>query len=293
MDRMIRGLSKNARFILVDSTEIVRKASKIHKCTPGAISTFGRFLTGGVLMGATLKGNDLLTLRTDTDGLIGQMLLTVNSKGDIKGYLENPGAGIESSITKISDFLGTGALRVIKDMGLKEPYAGISEMKTGDFAQDLAYYYYTSEQISSVIILGVSFDEKGDIEHAGGYMIQLLPECDSSFIDKLEEKIKAIRTFTELRKGGMNLERILKLIYEDIDSDNEELELLIEEYKILEEKSIQYSCNCSREKFLDKVITLERDEISNIISEKGSLDVECHFCGEKYEFKEEDFKKES
>ena len=289
MDRMIRGVSKNARFILVDSTDLVREANKIHNCTPGAITTFGRFLTAGILIGATVKGDDLLTLRTETDGLVGQMLLTVNSKGDIKGYLESPGAGIENSDVKISEFLGTGILRVIKDMGLKEPYIGMSEMNSGDLAQDLAYYYYTSEQTPSVVILGVSFDETGDIEYAGGYMIQLLPDCDDFFIDKLEEKIKAIRTFTELRKGGMDLERIIKLIYEDMDIEDGEGEFLVEEYKILEEKSIQYSCNCSREKMFDKVIVIGKEEIENITSEKGSLDVECHFCGEKYKFIEEDF----
>lgn len=291
MDRIIRGISKNARFFLVDSTEIVRAASEIHKCTPGAISAFGRFLTAGIIMGATLKGEDKLTLRTETDGLVGKMLLTVDGSGDIKGYMQNPGAilsTVQSSYGTLKDFIGKGTLNVIKDMGLKDPYVGIAEMNTGDIANDLAYYYYTSEQVPSVISLGVSFTKEGEIDFAGGYMVQLLPDADDDFITKLEEKIKMIKSFTELRKGGMDLERILKLIYEDITDETHEK--LIENYQILEEKKIKYACNCSKEKFYNGVITLGKQEIENILDENGVLSVECHFCGKTYSFKNDDFK---
>lgn len=290
MDRMIRGVSKNARFFVVETTEIVREALAMHECTPGAIYTFGKFLTAGIIMGATLKGEDVLTLRTDTNGLVGQMLLTVNSSGDIKGYVQNPGAQYlaVSEENKVSDFLGTGSLRVIKDMGLKDPYVGISEMNTGDIAQDIAYYYYVSEQVPSVISLGVSLDKEGNVTCAGGFMIQLLPGADEEFITKLEEKLKAIRGFSELRAGGMDLERIIKLIYEDME--DEKGEALVEEYQILEEKKVQYKCDCSRDKFYNGVITLGRPEIEDIIKEHGTLDVECHFCKKIYKFELEDFK---
>lgn len=290
MDRMIRGLSKNARFFVVDTTETVKEAERIHQCTPGVISTFGRFSTAGIIMGATLKGEDILTLRTSTDGLVGSMLLTVNSQGDIKGYLENPGAVIpvgQESYGTLKDFIGTGSLTVIKDMGLKEPYTGFSKMDSGDIANDIAYYYYTSEQVPSVISLGVSFTPEGEIAYAGGYMIQLMPDADDEFIDFLEEKVKMMRTFTELRQGGMDLERILKLIYEDTSDENHGR--LIENYTILEEKKIQYSCNCKRDKFYEGVITLGKTELNKIIEEEGKLEVNCHFCGKKYVFNKEDF----
>lgn len=290
MDKIVRGISKNARFFVTDTTEIVRKANEIHKCTPGAISVLGRFLTAGIIMGATLKGEDILTLRTDTDGVVGKMLLTTDSKGNIKGYLQNPGATLPETHEggyKVSDFLGKGTLNVIKDMGLKEPYAGISEINYGDIAQDITYYYYTSEQVLSVVSLGISFDKEGNIDYAGGYMIQLLPFADEDFITKLESKISAMRSFTELRKGGMDLDRIVKLIYEDMEDENHEK--LIEEYSILEEREVQYFCSCSKEKFLDKVVTLGQKEIDEIIVEEGALNVECHFCGKHYSFKTEDF----
>lgn len=290
MDRILRGVSKNARFFIADTTEIVREASAIHKCTPGGIAAFGRFLTAGILMGSTLKGEDLLTLKTDTDGPVGQMLLTVNSKGHIKGYMQNPGAVLpEDHQGKVTaaEFVGKGTLKVIKDMGLKEPYIGISEVNTGDLAQDLTLYYYTSEQVPSVISLGLSFDKEGNIEYAGGFMIQLLPFADEFFIGSLEAKIQAMRTFTELRRGGMDLERIIKLIYEDML--DESAERLVEDYHILEEKKVAYVCDCSRERMKNAVITLGKEEIDSIIEERGSVDVECHFCGKIHSFKAEDF----
>lgn len=291
MDKMLRGISKNARFFIVDTTEIVKRANEIHKCTPGAIATFGRFLTAGVIMGATLKGEDLLTLRTSTDGVVGKMLLTADSKGNIKGYLENPGAvlpAVQESYGKLSDFVGKGSLNVIKDMGLKEPYVGFSEMNSGDIANDIAYYYSVSEQIPSVISLGVSFTKDGEIASAGGYMIQLLPDAEDSFITSLEEKIKIMKNFTELRAGGMDLRRIAKLIYEDISDETHTK--LIENYEILEEKPVQYFCNCSKEKFYSGVISLGKKEIMEILEEEGSLPVECHFCGTVYDFTKDDFK---
>lgn len=293
MDRIVRGLSKNARFFLVDTTDVVRKAQEIHQCTPGAISTFGRFLTAGLLMGATLKGEDLLTLRTTTDGLVGQMLLTVDAVGNIKGYLENPNAilpTVQESYGTLADFLGKGTLTVIKDMGLKEPYSGVSEMNSKDIARDLAYYYYTSEQVPTVVSLGVSFTKEGEIDFAGGYMIQLLPESEEDFIGALEEKIQMMRSFTELRKGGMDLERIIKLIYEDITDETHKK--LIEKYEILEEKKVQYSCNCTRDKFHNGVLSLNRAQIEDIFETEGKLEVACHFCGKTYEFKKEDFEKD-
>ncbi|MGL4534852.1 MAG: Hsp33 family molecular chaperone HslO [Fusobacteriaceae bacterium] len=290
MDKIIRGISQNARFFMTDTTETVREANEIHKCTPGAISALGRFITAGVIMGSTLKGEDVLTLRTDTDGPVGKMLLTTDSKGHVKCYMQNPGATLPENHEggyKVQDFVGKGTLNVIKDMGLKEPYVGISEINYGDIAQDITYYYFTSEQVLSVLSLGVSFDKEGNIDYAGGYMIQLLPFAEENFISKLEAKVSAMRSFTELRKGGMDLERIIKLIYDDMEDENPEK--LIEEYSILEEKEVKYVCNCSRDKFLDKVVTLGQKEIEEIIIEEGALNVECHFCGKHYSFKTEDF----
>lgn len=291
MSKIIRGVSKNARFFLVDSTNIVQEALDIHKCSPTAIDAFGRLLTAGVMMGSTLKGKDLLTLRTDTDGPLDNMVVTADSDGGVKGYVSNPSADVvltDNGKSNVGALIGKGMLRIIKDMGLKEPYVGMSPIDSGEIAQDLAYYFFNSDQTSTVIALGVKLKDEKTVACAGGYMIQLLPGAEECFIGALEEKIQAIRPMTELMMGGMDLKRILKLLYEDMSSEDNEK--LIEEYEILEEKEVSYKCNCDKDKFYRGLITLGKKELNEIFETQKFLETECHFCGKKYKFTKEDFK---
>ena len=291
MSRIIRGVSKNARFFLVDTTDIVQEALNIHKCSPTAIDAFGRLLTAGVIMGSTLKGNDVLTLRTDTDGLLNNMVVTATVDGGVKGYLSNPSADVplrDDGKSNVGALVGRGTMKIIKDMGLKEPYVGISTVDTGEIAQDLAYYFYNSEQTPTVIALGVKLKDANTVACAGGYMLQLLPDAEDEFITALENKIQAIRPMTELMMGGMDLERILKLLYEDMNSEDNEK--LVESYEILEEKEVSYKCDCNKDKFYKGLITLGKDELNKIFAEEEKIEAECHFCGKRYEFKKEDFK---
>lgn len=290
MDRLIRGVSNNARFVLVDTKKIVQEALDIHKTSPTATAAFGRLLTAAELMGSNLKGDDILTLRTSTDGILGSMIVTLDKDG-VKGYLSNPDADLpptESGQPDVAGIIGKGTLNVIKDMGLKDPYVGISTIESGEIAYDIAYYYYTSEQTPTVIALGIELEDENKVKSAGGYMIQLLPGAEDWFITALEEKIKAIRNMTELFKGEMSLERILKLLYEDMNDENGES--LVEEYQILEEKKIKYNCNCSREKFYRGIITLGKEQLTEMLEEKPEIEAICHFCGEKYSFVKEDLK---
>ena len=291
MGKIIRGISKNARFFLVDSTDIVQEALDMHKCSPTAIDAFGRLLTAGVMMGSTLKGKDLLTLRTDTDGLLNNMVVTADSDGGVKGYVSNPSADAalkDNGKSNVGALIGKGMLRIIKDMGLKEPYIGMSPIDSGEIAQDLAYYFFNSDQTPTVIALGVNLKDEKTVACAGGYMIQLLPGAEESFIGALEEKINAIRPLTELMMGGMDLKRILKLLYEDMNSEDNEK--MIEEYEILEEKEVSYKCNCDKDKFYRGLITLGKKELIEIFETEEFLETECHFCGKKYKFTKEDFK---
>lgn len=290
MDRLIRGVSNNARFVLVDTTQTVQEALNIHKSSPTATAAFGRLLTAATLMGATLKSGDILTLRTNTDGILGNMVATVDVEG-VKGYLSNPEADLpvnENGQPNVAGIVGKGTLNVIKDMGLKEPYVGISNIESGEIAYDIAYYYYTSEQTPTVIALGVDLADEKTVRSAGGYMIQLLPGAEEWFITALEQKIQAIRSVTELFKGGMSLERILKLLFEDMNDENHEK--LVEEYEILEEREIKYHCNCTKEKFYNGIITLGKDQLNEIIEEQGDIEVQCHFCGKTYTFTKDDLK---
>lgn len=290
MARLIRGASKNARFFIVDSKDVVQEAQDIHNCSPTAIAAFGRLLTAGIIMGAGLKGDDLMTLRIDTDGILNHMVVTSDAKGRIKGYMSNPDADLPPKANgqpDVGGIVGRGMLRVIKDMGLKEPYVGVSNIQTGEIAEDIAYYYYTSDQTPTVLALGVSLNDDMSIRNAGGYMIQLLPGAEDKFIDELEKKIGAMRPVTELFEGGMDLERIAKLLYEDMNDEN--LEKLVEDYEILEETKTEYKCNCQRDKFYKGLITLGKEQLEGAFSDKESIEVECHFCKAKYEFKKEEF----
>lgn len=288
MSRLIRGISKNARFVLVDTKDIVQEALNIHRCSPTVISAFGRLLSAGVMMGATLKGNDVLTLRTMTDGLLSSMVVTVDKDG-VKGYVSNPEVDLpakENGQPNVQELVGKGTLNVIKDLGLKDPYVGVSTIESGEIAYDIAYYYVTSEQTPTVIALGVDLENETTVRSAGGYMIQLLPDAEESFIVELEKKIEAIRNVTELFKGGMDLERILHLLYEDMNDETHEK--LIEAYEILDSKEIKYNCNCDREKFYKGIITLGKEQLEEILAERGEVEAECHFCGKRYSFKRED-----
>lgn len=290
MSRLIRGTSKNARFVLVDTKDVVQEALNIHKCSPTAISAFGRLLSAAVMMGATLKGKDILTLRTTTDGPLSTMVATATPEG-VKGYVSNPEADLparENGQPDVRNLVGKGTLHVIKDLGLKDPYVGVSSIESGEIAYDIAYYFYTSEQTPTVIALGVDLENETTVRSAGGYMIQLLPGAEDWFITELENKINAIKNVTELFRGGMSLEAILHLLYEDMN--DEKYEKLVEEYNILEEKEVKYYCDCNEDKFYRGVIALGKEQLEDILTERGEVEAECHFCGKRFTFTREDLK---
>ena len=281
---LIRGTSKCARFFICDTTEIVKEAKSIHNLDPVATMLFGKLLTVTAIMGKDLKGdNDLLTLKINGDGPYGNMLATGNKKGEVKGYIgtvenEKLNSIVNEKGEFITDekghvkFIGNGTLQVIKDMGLKEPFVGLTHLAGEDIAD-------------------------GNVEKAGGYIIQLLPGVEDSFIDKLEDKLRQIKSITELLSGGFTSEKIAELLYEDISIVEDEAEIsgahvkkYVEDYEILEKSALEYKCNCTKEKFYKGIMTLGKKEINHILEEEGKIEVECHFCGKKYTFEEKDFK---
>ncbi len=284
MGRLIRGTSKNARFFIADTTDIIQKASDSHKYDRYSMEIFGKFCTLAVLMGSTLKGNDKLTIRTDTEGYIKNIIVNSDSNGNIKGYLVNN--------TENFDCLGKGSMRIIKDMGLKEPYSAVSNIDYTTMANDISLYFYQSEQVPTVIAFANEFtddstDNNCKILCAGAYMVQLLPDAEEDFIVKLEKKIEAIRGMGELMKGGMSLERIVQLIYDDMETEDDSL---VEEYQILEEKEIRYLCDCNKERFFKGLLTLGKKELKEIFETKEEIEVKCQFCNKEYKFKKENFK---
>ena len=279
MGRLIRGTSKNARFFIADTTDIVQEAAAIHKYDKYSIEVFGKFCTLAVLMGATLKGEDKLTIRTDTEGYIKNIVVNSDASGNIKGYLANTDA-------ENVEHLGKGMMRIIKDMGLKEPYVAITDIDYTNLPNDISAFFYNSEQVPTVISIAGQCTNDGKILCAGAFMVQLLPNADESFITKLEQKVQAIRPMNELMLGGMTLEQIANLLYDDMDTEDDSL---VEEFEILENKEVRYQCDCNSDRFYRGILTLGKDDLKHIFEEEEEIEAECQFCGKRYKFLEKDF----
>ena len=279
MGRLIRGTSKNARFFIADTTDIVQEAAAIHKYDKYSIEVFGKFCTLAVLMGATLKGEDKLTIRTDTEGYIKNIVVNSDASGNIKGYLANTDA-------ENVEHLGKGMMRIIKDMGLKEPYVAITDIDYTNLPNDISAFFYNSEQVPTVISIAGQCTNDGKILCAGAFMVQLLPNADESFITKLEQKVQAIRPMNELMLGGMTLEQIANLLYDDMDTEDDSL---VEEFEILENKEVRYQCDCNSDRFYRGILTLGKDDLKHIFEEEKEIEAECQFCGKRYKFLEKDF----
>ena len=279
MGRLIRGTSKNARFFIADTTDIVQEAAAIHKYDKYSMEVFGKFCTLAVLMGATLKGEDKLTIRTDTEGYIKNIVVNSDASGNIKGYLVNTDA-------ENVEHLGKGMMRIIKDMGLKEPYVAITDIDYTNLPNDISAFFYNSEQVPTVISIASQCTNDGKILCAGAFMVQLLPNADESFITKLEQKVQAIRPMNELMLGGMTLEQIANLLYDDMDTEDDSL---VEEFEILENKEVRYQCDCNSDRFYRGILTLGKDDLKHIFEEEKEIEAECQFCGKRYKFLEKDF----
>lgn len=279
MGRLIRGTSKNARFFIADTTDIVQEAAAIHKYDKYSMEVFGKFCTLAVLMGATLKGEDKLTIRTDTGGYIKNIVVNSDASGNIKGYLVNTDA-------ENVEHLGKGMMRIIKDMGLKEPYVAITDIDYTNLPNDISAFFYNSEQVPTVISIAGQCTNDGKILCAGAFMVQLLPNADESFITKLEQKVQAIRPMNELMLGGMTLEQIANLLYDDMDTEDDSL---VEEFEILENKEVRYQCDCNSDRFYRGILTLGKDDLKHIFEEEKEIEAECQFCGKRYKFLEKDF----
>ena len=279
MGRLIRGTSKNARFFIADTTDIVQEAAAIHKYDKYSMEVFGKFCTLAVLMGATLKGEDKLTIRTDTEGYIKNIVVNSDASGNIKGYLANTDA-------ENVEHLGKGMMRIIKDMGLKEPYVAIADIDYTNLPNDISAFFYNSEQVPTVISIAGQCTNDGKILCAGAFMVQLLPNADESFIAKLEQKVQAIRPMNELMLGGMTLEQIANLLYDDMDTEDDSL---VEEFEILENKEVRYQCDCNSDRFYRGILTLGKDDLKHIFEEEKEIEAECQFCGKRYKFLEKDF----
>ncbi len=279
MDRLIKAVTKDGfmRIYFVNCRETVEQARVYHNLSPLASAALGRTLAAGHLMGAMLKTESAtVTIQFKGDGDAGIILVVADSKGTVKGYIENPAVDLPLNRVGKLDVGGAvgknGFLSVIRDLKMKEPYIGQVPIQTGEIGDDMAFYFAQSEQVPSVVGLGVLVDKDITIAQAGGFIVQVMPDCDELSLKRLEKSLENVKSVTEMLSSGKSDEELIYEIMKDFEVD------------ILETAEVRYECSCSRERMEKAIISLGRDEIADMIEEQGEAEIVCQFCDRKYLF---------
>ena len=284
-DYLVRAVSEDGtiRAFGCLTTQTVETARAYHSTSPVATAALGRLLTAASMMGAMLKGEkDLITLQMTGSGPIGRVLAVSGPDCTVKGYVGNGAIDLplnSSGKLDVGGAIGTdGFLTVITDLGLKEPYIGKIPLVSGEVGDDLAKYFAISEQVPSVVALGVLVNKDLSVKNSGGFIIQVMPGATDETIDKLEKNIKNITSITDMLENGMNIEEIIGVALSGFD------------FHFTEKTDVCYKCNCSRERVRKVLASVGETELEAIIKEDGKAEMVCHFCPEKYEFGEEELK---
>jgi molecular chaperone Hsp33 len=283
MDKLIRATAKagQVRIFAAITTNLVNEGVAMHQCAPTAAAALGRMLTAGTLMGTMLKSKgDSLTLHINGGGEAKGVVVTAHADSSVKGYIGNPDVDLPANSKGKLDVSGAigkdGYLRIIRDLGLKEPYVGQVPIRTGEIGDDLAYYFTVSEQTPSAVGLGVLVDKDMSIKASGGFIIQMMPGADEFLADIITYRLEEIPSITELIEKGMNAQEILEFIFEDM------------ELKIHEEIVPMYKCDCCRERVERALISIGKKDLEEIYNDDKTEEIKCHFCNKNYEFNHED-----
>lgn len=279
MAKTVRAISKDGSVVAaaIDAKDIVSEIENIHKTSAVVTAALGRLSVAASLMGIGLKGeNDSLTLRLNGGGPAGALIAVADSRGNVKSYVGNPVVEIPLNQYGKLDVAGAvgkdGTLSVVKDLGLKEPYAGQVPVVSGEIAEDIASYFAVSEQIPTVCGLGVLVNPDLSVNSAGGYLIQLLPFADEACIDVLEKNVRELPSVTQMLSSGVTAEEMALKVLDGLEPE------------VLDEQECAYKCDCSRERVERALISLGREELSKMAEEEEKIEVCCHFCSKKYYF---------
>ena len=282
-DYIVRATAANAqiRAFAASTTELVEQARQRHNTSPVASAALGRLLTGGVMMGSMMKNpTDILTLQVKCAGPIGGLTVTADSQGNVKGYVNNPDVLLPPKNGKhdVGGALGAGFLNVIKDMGLKEPYSGQTVLQTGEIAEDLTYYFATSEQVPSSVGLGVLMEKDNTVKCAGGFIVQVMPFIEDEVLERLEKNIQNIQSVTAMLDNGHTPEDMLAKVLEGL------------ELEIVDTLPAHFSCNCSKERIEKAIISIGKKDIQSMIDDGKDIEVKCHFCNTAYNYTVDELK---
>ena len=284
-DQMVRAFAADGmiRAFAASTGNLVEEARAIHNTAPVVTAALGRMLTAGVMMGAMMKNpEDRLTIKIDGAGPMRGVLVTADCSGNVKGYpYENmvilpPNA---KGKLDVSGAIGAGILTVISDTGLKEPYVGQVELVSGEIAEDIAYYYASSEQVPSSVGLGVLVNPDSTVNCAGGFIIQLMPGCPEETISRLEECMKGVIGVTDILKERKTAEEMLRGLLAPLDP------------VVTDTTDCSFYCNCSRERVSRALMTVGEKELRSMISDGKPVELSCHFCGKSYTFSVKDLER--
>ena len=281
-DQIIRVLAKGApvKASVITARDMVERARQIHKTLPTATAALGRALMGCSMMGNQLKEeHGSVTLQIKGNGALGTITAVADSEGNARGYVQNPAADPprkKSGKLDVGAAVGIGALTVIKDIGLKEPYVGTVPLVTGEIAEDLTTYFVESEQIPSACALGVLINTDQSVLCAGGYLIQLLPGAGEEAISSIEAGVARVGSVTEALHSGLDAEGLLGQVLSDF------------ELEIVERQDVEYRCYCSRDRVTRALISMGREEMSAMIREQGKAELTCQFCDKVYRYSREE-----
>lgn len=283
-DYIVRATAADAqiRAFCATTRETVEAARTAHNSSPVVTAALGRLLTAGAMMGMGLKGeSDLLTLRIQGDGPVRGLTVTADSKGHVKGYAVEPCVILPANDRgklDVGGAVGHGTLSVIRDMGLKDPYVGQTDLQTGEIGDDLTWYFANSEQVPSSVGLGVLMEKNNTVRCAGGFLIQLMPFAQEETVARLEHNLSNITSVTALLDMGLSPEQMLGRILEGF------------EVEITDRSDCSFVCNCSRQRVEKALISISRRELDDMIKDNKPIEVKCDFCGKKYTFATEELK---
>ena len=284
-DYLVRATAADGqiRAFAVQARDMVEEARRRHDTSPVVTAALGRLLAAGAMMGAMMKGEkDLLTLQIECSGPVKGLTVTADSQGNVKGFAKVPQVMLppnEKGKLDVGGALDLGILSVIKDLGLKEPYVGQTELKTGEIGDDLTYYFANSEQTPSSVGLGVLMERDNTVRQAGGFIIQLMPFAEEQLIDKLEKKLTAMESVTAYLDRGYSPEQLLEELLGEFGLE------------LLDQIDTRFSCNCDKKRVEKAILSVGRKELQEMVQEGKPIEVKCHFCNEAYEFTVEDLKR--
>lgn len=283
-DYVVRATAANAqiRAFACTTREVVETARQAHNTSPVITAALGRLLSAGAMMGTMLKGEqDLLTLQIKGDGPASGLTVTADAAANVKGYANVPDVMLPANAIgklDVSGAIGQGMLSVIKDMGLKEPYVGQTVLQTGEIAEDLTYYFATSEQVPSSVGLGVLMEKDNTVKQAGGFIVQLMPFAEESVIDKLEQNLSQISSVTSLLDAGNTPEQMLEILLEGLEPE------------IMDTVPTAFRCNCDKKRVEKALIAIGKQELQSMIEDGEEIEVNCHFCNSHYKFSVDELK---